>query len=123
VQQGIVTVSQEDKVILEGEKFGGLYKLKERNSLRGGVSRISLKGSSSRGGASRKTATGREPDQSVAEKRGCTWARPEMAQAITVNQPKAPGRGGKSLMLHGTVTTKEKNQGINPKSQVVLLKV
>jgi len=42
---------------MEGEKCGGLYKMKEENSVRNGVSRISLKGSSSRGGASRKTAT------------------------------------------------------------------
>jgi len=47
VQQGVVTVSQGDRVILEGEKCGGLYKLKEGNSIRGGVSRISLEGSSS----------------------------------------------------------------------------
>ena len=47
VQQGIVTVSQGDRVILEGEKCEGLYKLKEKNSVRGGVSRISLEGSSS----------------------------------------------------------------------------
>ena len=34
-----------------------------------GVSRVSLEGSSSRGGASRKTATGRESGQSVVGKR------------------------------------------------------
>ena len=34
--------SQGDKVILEGEKCGGLYKPKEENSVRGGVSTISL---------------------------------------------------------------------------------
>ena len=33
VQQGVVMVSQEDKVILKEEKCGGLYKLKERNSV------------------------------------------------------------------------------------------
>jgi len=44
-------------VILKEEKCGGLYKLKEENSVRGKVSRISLEESSSRGGASRKTAT------------------------------------------------------------------
>ena len=69
MQQGIVTVSQGDRVILKGEKCGGLYKLKEVNSVRDGVSRISLEGSSSRGGASRKTATGRELGQSVVGKR------------------------------------------------------
>ena len=46
-----------------------LCKLKEGNSVRGRVSRISLEGSSSRGGDSRKSATGREQDQSVARKR------------------------------------------------------
>ena len=48
VQQGVVTVSLEDRIILEGEKCGGLYKMKEENSIRGGVSMISLEGSSSR---------------------------------------------------------------------------
>jgi len=33
MQQGIITVSQEDRVILEGEKCRGLYKLKERTQL------------------------------------------------------------------------------------------
>ena len=66
VQQGVVIVSQGEMVILEGEKCGGLYKLKEGNSVRSGVSGISLKRSSSRGGASRKIATGCEPGQSVA---------------------------------------------------------
>ena len=47
VQQGIITASQGDWVIIEGEKRGGLYKLKEGNSVRDGLSRISLKGSSS----------------------------------------------------------------------------
>ena len=69
----------------------------EGNSVRGGVSRISLEGSSSRGGASRKTATGRELGQSIGGKRkGCTRVRPEIAQAMVVNQPKASGREGKS---------------------------
>ena len=48
VQQGIVTVSQGDRVMLEREKYGGLYKIKKENSVRGGVSRINLEGSSSR---------------------------------------------------------------------------
>ena len=43
---------------MEGEKYGVLYKLKEENSIQSGVSRISLEGSSSRGKASKKTATG-----------------------------------------------------------------
>ena len=38
VQQGVITVSQEDKIILKGEKCRRLYKLKEENSVRGGVS-------------------------------------------------------------------------------------
>ena len=67
--QGVVTVSQGDRVILKGEKCGALYKLKEGNSVRGGGSGISLERSSSRDGASRKTATGRELGQSIAEKR------------------------------------------------------
>ena len=33
VQQGIVKASQGDMVIQEGKKCGGLYKLKERNSV------------------------------------------------------------------------------------------
>jgi len=69
VQQGAVTVSQEDRVILKREKCGGLYKLKKGNLVRGGVSRINLEGSSSPGGASNKTVTGHEPGQSVAGRR------------------------------------------------------
>ena len=33
VQQGVVTASQGDRVILKEEKCGGLYKLKEGNSV------------------------------------------------------------------------------------------
>ena len=73
VQQGIVIVSQGDKIILEGEKCRGIYKLKEENSVQSGVSMTSLEGILSRGGASRKTATGREPGQSVARKRKDTF--------------------------------------------------
>jgi len=69
VQQGDVTVSQEDRIILEGEKCGGLYKLKEENSIRDGVSGISLEGSSLRGRALKRTATGREPSKNVTGKR------------------------------------------------------
>jgi len=47
VQQGVITVSQKDRVILEGEKCGGLYKLKEGNSVQDVILRISLEGSSS----------------------------------------------------------------------------
>jgi len=57
VQQGVVTVSQGDRVILKGEKCGGLYKLKEGNLVQGEVSGISWEESSLRGGASRKTTT------------------------------------------------------------------
>jgi len=60
MQQGVVTVSQRDRVILEGEKCEGLYKLKEGNSARSEVSRISLEGSSSRGGALRRNGAFRE---------------------------------------------------------------
>jgi len=54
-----------DMVVLKGEKCEELYKLKEENSVQGEVSEINLKGSSSHGGASRKTVTGHEPGQSV----------------------------------------------------------
>jgi len=37
--------------------FSGIYKIKEENSVRGGVSKINLKGSSSGSEASRKTVT------------------------------------------------------------------
>ena len=33
VQQGVVIASQGDRVILEGKKYGELYKLKEENSV------------------------------------------------------------------------------------------
>ena len=69
MQQSIITVSERDIVILKGEKCEGLYKLKEENSVRGGVSGISLEGSSSRGEASRKIAMGHELGQNVAGRR------------------------------------------------------
>ena len=75
MQQSIVTVSQGDMVILKREKCGGIYKLKEENSVRGGVSGISLEGSLLRGEALMKTATGREPGQSVAGKRKGAFGR------------------------------------------------
>jgi len=62
VQHEVVTVSQEDRVILKEEKCGGIYKLKEGNSVQGGVSMTSMEGSSYRGRASRTTVTGRELD-------------------------------------------------------------
>jgi len=34
MQQGVIKVSQEDRVILKGEKCGRLYKLKEENPIR-----------------------------------------------------------------------------------------
>ena len=82
MQQGVVTVNQGDRVILEGEKCRGLYKLKEGNSVREGVSRISLAGNSSRGGVLKKTAMERESSQSVVRKRkgalrqGLRWPKP-----------------------------------------------
>ena len=56
-------------VILKREKCGGIYKLKKENSVQGGVSMTNLEGSSSRGGAPRKTTMGRELGQSVAGKK------------------------------------------------------
>ena len=83
--------------MLEGEKYKGIYKMKEENSVRGGVSGISLKGSLSRGGASRKTATGYELGQSVAKKKKrCIQTRPEMVQAMAVNPFKGPRRGART---------------------------
>ena len=46
-----------------------VIQVKEENTVRGGVSRISLEETSLRGGASRKTATRRESGQSVTERR------------------------------------------------------
>jgi len=43
---GVVTISQEDRVILKGEKCGGIYKMEE-NSIQSGVSMTNLKWSSS----------------------------------------------------------------------------
>ena len=52
-----------------------------------------LEGSSLRGGASRKITTG----ISVAgrQKKLCIRVKPEMAQGMAVNPPKAPGRGAR----------------------------
>ena len=57
------------------------------------VSMKKLEGSSLRGGASRKTATG----LSVAGrlKKGCIRVRPEMAQVMAMNPPKTPRRGAR----------------------------
>jgi len=86
--------------------------MKEENSVRGGVSGISLKGSLSRGGASRKTATGYELGQSVAKKKKrCIQTRPEMVQAMAVNPFKGPGRGARARYGYN----QGKNQCSNPK--------
>ena len=67
---------------LQEIKCGRLYKLKKENLVRARVSRISLEGSSSRGGASKKTTMGRELGQSVAIRRkgvfgkGSRWPKP-----------------------------------------------
>ena len=53
----------------ERKEVWRLYKLKEQNSVRGGVLRISLEKSSSRGGTLKKTATVCEPGQSVMGRR------------------------------------------------------
>jgi len=96
VQQGVVTVSQGDRVILKGENCGGIYKLKEENSVRDEVSEINLEGSPLRGGVLRKTTMGREPSQSVAGKRKKRiQTRHKYAQSLAVIQPKAPGRGAR----------------------------
>jgi len=47
VQNGVITVSQGDRVILKREKCGGIYKLKKGNSVLSGVSMTSLEGISS----------------------------------------------------------------------------
>ena len=44
VKQDVITVSQGDRIILKEEKCGGIYKLKGKNSIQGGVSVTSLKG-------------------------------------------------------------------------------
>ena len=90
-----VTVSQRDRIILKGEKCEELYKLKKENSVRGGVSGISLEGSSSRGEALRKTATGHEPGQSVARRsafgQGPRWPNHDSKSA------KGPEESGQEL--------------------------
>jgi len=75
VQQGIITVSQVDKIILKREKCKGSYKLKEGNSVRDGVFGISLEGSSSCGGASMKIATRGESGQSVIGRRNSAFGQ------------------------------------------------
>ena len=88
-----------ETVILKGEKCGGIYKLKEGNSVQDEISMTSLEGISSRGGALRKAVTGRELGQSVARKRKGAYGqspRWPKAEGMAVNQPKAPGGGGKN---------------------------
>ena len=74
---------------------GELYKLKEGNSVRGGVSWINLERSSSRGGASRKTATGCEPSQSIAGRRKSAFRQVLRWPVMAVKQPMAPRRGAR----------------------------
>ena len=82
---------------MKKEKCERLYKLKKENSVRGEVSRIILKESSSRGGASRKIATGHEPwSKYCGKKKGCIRVGLEMVQAMAINHPKASGGGGKT---------------------------
>jgi len=77
------------------------YKLKEGNSVRDRVSGISLKGSSSSGGASKNTAIRHEEycnktltkSKCCRKDKGYIRSRPEIAQDMAVNQPKPLGRG------------------------------
>jgi len=62
-------------LILKGEKYEGLYKRKEENSLRSRVSWISLEGSSSQGEASRKISTRHKHGQCVAERRNGAFGK------------------------------------------------
>ena len=119
MQQEVVTVSQGDKVILEGEKCGGLYKIKEGNSVRGGVSGISLEGSFSRGGVSRKTATGCELNKSVVKRRRGVLGK---GPSHSGKSAKGPEEKGQELKVSPYGYNQENNQGSNPKSQGVLLK-
>ena len=54
-QRRVVMVCQGDMIILKEEKCGGIYKLKEGNSVPGGVSITSVERSSLQGEASKKT--------------------------------------------------------------------
>jgi len=87
--------------------------MKKENPVRGEVLRIILKESSSRGGASRKITTGREPGQGVTRKR-----KGALGQGL--RWPMAWYQTELKISWYGY--NQGKNQGINPKSQVVLLK-
>jgi len=95
-QQVVITASQGDRVILEGEKCEGIYKLKEGNSVRDGASGINLEGSSSRGGASRKIATRRESNQSITGKRNGAFGQGRDGPRHDGESAKGLGEMGKS---------------------------
>ena len=82
-------------IILEGEKCRGICKLKEKTQFKENFN-DNLGRESTQGGALRKTMTGREPDQNTVEKRnGAIRENLEMAQGMTMNQPKIQGRGAR----------------------------
>jgi len=81
---------QGDRITWEGEKC---EELKKENSVQDGVSGIS---NSLRGGASRKTATGREPDQSIAGKRMVHSGNTRDSPSHGDKSAKGPGERGKS---------------------------
>ena len=85
-----------ERVILKREKCEILYKLKEEKLVRGKILGINLKGSSSRGGTSKKTTTRHGPSQSYGKEKWCIQVRPDMTQVMAVKQPKAPRRESKS---------------------------
>ena len=111
-----------DRVILEGEKCEALYKLKKGNSIRSGVSRISLEESSSRGRASRKTKTGREPGQSIVEGERVHSSKARDGPSHSGKSAKDHQEKGQELKDSQYGYNQRKNQGSNPKSQGVLLK-
>ena len=77
-------VSQENIVLLKGEKCEEIYKLKEGNSVQDGVSMTSLERGSLRGRASRKTAMRREP------RKRCIRVKPEIVQGHDGESAKGP---------------------------------
>ena len=72
---GIITVSQGDRVILKGKKCEELYKLKEENSVRDGVSGINLEGSLWQGGLQGKLQWDVNGSKCCEKEKGCNSSK------------------------------------------------
>ena len=115
-QQG-VTVSQGDSNSGRREVWR-VIQAERRNSVRGGLLGISLEMSSSRGGASRKTAIRHEPDQNVTRRRRCTFRKGSRWPSHGDKSAKGFEKGGRVKSFMVWLQSRGKNQDNTPKLKV-----